>query len=182
MASTTNSNTESSEQDTHQNTTKLGTQPISLKMQTSQSGSSIPTTPSSRISIKLEEQGNRDILVSVSEGLNQAEAPPRPPKTPTPQENWETAIGLPEMTPTSQPYRWPSAWVKGAERPKEHDALHWTGCYNDNCWVHDSEKVARGWYPKKSNATQSGWAQPYETKAPAPEEDQGVQISKNQQR
>ena len=41
--------------------------------------------------------------------------------------------------------------------------------------------MARGWFPKKSNATQSGWNQPYETKAPAPEEDQRVQISKNQQ-
>jgi len=86
------------------------------------------------------------------------------------------------MTPTSPPYRSPSAWEEAARRQKEHDALHWTGCYNDNCWVHDSEKVARGWYPKKSNATQSGWNQPYETKAPAPKEDQTVQLSKNQER
>jgi len=85
------------------------------------------------------------------------------------------------MTPTSQPYRSPSAWEEVTRRQKEHDALHWTGCYNDNCWVRDSEKTARGWYPKKSNATQSGWNQPYETKAPAPEDDQPVQISKNQQ-
>jgi len=91
-------------------------------------------------------------------------------------------VGLPEMTPTSPPYRSPSAWEEAARRQKEHDALHWTGCYNDNCWVHDREKVARGWYPKKSNATQSGWNQPYETKAPTPEKVQTVQISKNQQR
>jgi len=86
------------------------------------------------------------------------------------------------MTPTSPPYRSPSAWEEAARRQKEHDTLHWTGCYNDNCWVHDSEKTARGWYPKKSNATQSGWNQPYETKATAREEDQTVEKSKNQQR
>jgi len=71
---------------------------------------STPDTPTSRTSIKLEEQGNGDILVSVSQAPNHAEAPPRPPKTPTPQENWGTMIGLPEMTPTSPPYRSPSAW------------------------------------------------------------------------
>ena len=85
------------------------------------------------------------------------------------------------MTATSPPYRSPSASEEAARKQKEHDALHWTGCYNDNCSVHESEKVARGWYPKKSNARQSGWNQPYETKAPALEEDQAVQISKNQQ-
>ena len=132
--------------------------------------------------MKLEEQENGDMLVSVSQTQNQEEAPQRSPKTPTPQENWGTTIGLPEMTPTSPPYRSTSAWEEAARKQKEHDALHWTGFYNDNCWVHDSEKVARGWYPKKSNATKSGWNQPYETKAPAPEEDQTVQISKNQQR
>ena len=86
------------------------------------------------------------------------------------------------MTPTRPPYRSPSALEEAARRQKEHDALYWTGCYNHNCWGHDSEKVARGWYPKKSNAMHSGWDQPYETKASAPEEDQVVQISKNQQR
>jgi len=122
------------------------------------------------------------MLVSVSQTQNQEEALPPPPKTPTPQENWGTTIGLPEMTPTSPPYRAPSAWEEAERKQKEHDALHWMGCYNKNCWVHDSEKVARGWYPKKSNATQSGWNQPYETKAPVPEKDQEVQTSKNQQR
>jgi len=151
-------------------------------MQTSQSGSSTPVTPTSRTSIKLEEQGNGDILVFVSQALEAEVAPPRPPKTPTPQENWGTTIGLPEMTLTSPPYRSPSAWEEAEQKPKEHDALHWTGCYNDECWVHDSEKVARGWYPKRSSATPSGWNQPYETKAPAPEKDQTVQTSKNQQR
>jgi len=149
-------------------------------MQTSQSGTSTPATQTSHTSIKLEEQEDGDVLVSVSQ--NQEEAPLHPPKTSTPQENWGTTIGLPEMTPTSPPYRSPSAWEEVARKQKEHDALHWTGCYNDNCWVHDSEKVGRGWYPKKSNATRSGWNQPYETKAPATEEDQPVQKSKNQQR
>jgi len=85
------------------------------------------------------------------------------------------------MTPTSPPYRSPSAWEEAERKQKEHDALHWTGCDNDNCWVRDSERVAQGWYPKLSNATQSGWNQPYETKAPVQEEDQAAQISKNQQ-
>ena len=89
---------------------------------------------------------------------------------------------MPEITPTSPPYRSPSAWEEAERKQKEHDALHWTGCYNDNCWVQDSEKVARGWYPKKSNATQSGWNQLYETKAPVQEEGQAAQMSKNQQR
>jgi len=151
-------------------------------MQTSHSGTSTPAPQTSRTSIKLEEQKNGDVLVSVSQTQNREEAPPRPPKTPTPQENWETTIGLPEMKPTSPPYRSPTAWEEAERKQKEHDALHWTGCYNDNCWVHDSEKVARGWYPKKSNATRSGWNQPYETKAPAQEEDQAAQLSKNQQR
>ena len=145
-------------------------------MQTSQSGTSTPATQASRTSIKLEEQENGDVLVSVSQTQNQDEAPPRPPKTPTPQENWGTTIGLPEMTPTSPPYPSPSAWEKAARKQEEHDTLHWTGCYTDNCWVHESEKLARGWYPKKSRATQSGWNQPYETKVPTPA------ISKNQQR
>jgi len=82
------------------------------------------------------------------------------------------------MTPTGLPYHSPTAWEEAARKQKEDDALHWTGCYNDNCWVHDSEKVARGWYPKKSNPNRSGWDKPYETEAPAPEEDQTVQISK----
>ena len=89
---------------------------------------------------------------------------------------------MPEMTPTSPPYRSPTAWEEAERKQEEHDALHWTGCYNDDCWVHDSEKTARGWYPKKSSATRSGWNQPYETKAPAQEEDRTVQLSKNQQR
>jgi len=150
-------------------------------MQTSQSRTSTPATQTSRTSIKLEEQENGDVLVSVLQTQNEEETPPYPPKTPTPQENWETRIGLLEMTPTSPPYRSPPAWEEAEQKQKEHDAQHWTGCYNDNCWVHDSEKVARGWYPQKSNTTQSGWNQPYETKPPAPEEDQAVQISKNQQ-
>jgi len=140
---TTSTNTELSAQGIHQNTTKPGTPPTTSKMQTSQSRTSTSGTQTSRTSIKLEEQENGDVLVSVSQ--NQEEAPPRPPKTPTPQENWGTTIGLPEMTPTSPPYRSPSAWEEAARRQKEHDALHWTGCYNDNCWVHDSEQVARGW-------------------------------------
>jgi len=151
-------------------------------MQTSQSGTSTPTTETSRTSIKLKELENGDMLVSVSQTQNQEEAPTHPSKTPTPQENWGTTIGLPEMMPTSPPYRSPSAWEEAARMQKEHDALHWTGCYNDNCWVHDSEKTARGWYPKKSNATQSGWNQPYETNAPARDEDQAVQKLKNRQR
>jgi len=102
-------------------------------MQTSQSGGSTPGTPTSRASIKLEEQGNGDILVPVSQAPEAEAAPPRPPKTPTPQENWGTTIGLPEMTPTSPPYHSPSAWEEAARKQKEHDALHWTGCYNDNC-------------------------------------------------
>jgi len=182
VCTTTSSNTELSGQDTHQNTTKPGIPPITSIMQTSQSGTSTPPTQASRTSIKLEELENGDVLVSVSETQNQEEAPPRPPKTATPQKNWGTTIGLPEMTATSPPYRSPSAWEEGARKQNEHDALHWTGCYNDNCWVHNSEKVARVWYPKKSSATRSGWNQIYETKAPAPEEDKAVRISKNQQR
>jgi len=167
------------QEDTHQNMTKPGTRPITSKMQTSQSGTSTPATPTSPTSIQLEEQGNRDILVSLSS--NQDVVPPQPPQTSTPQENWGT-IGLPEMRPTSPPYRSPSAWEKAEQKQKEHDRLHWTGCYNDNCWVHDSEKVVQGGYPKKSNATQSGWQQPSETMAPAPAKDQKVQMSKNQER
>ena len=86
------------------------------------------------------------------------------------------------MTPTSPPYRSPSTGDQGEGKQKECDALRGTGCYNDNCWVHNSEKTARGWYPKKSNPTQSGWNQPYETKVPAPEVVQVVQTSKNPQR
>jgi len=151
-------------------------------MQTSPSGTSTPATQTSRTSIKLEEQENGDVRISVSQTQNPEEAPQSPPKTPTTQENWGTTIGLPEMTATSPPYRSPTAWEGAERKQKEHDALHWTGCYNDNCWVHDSEKVARGWYLKKSSATRSGWNPSYETKAPAQEEDQTVQLSKNQQR
>jgi len=68
-------------------------------MQTWQSGSSTPATQTSRTSIKLEEQGNGDVLVSVWQTQNQAEPSPRPQKTPTPQENWGMTIGLAEMTP-----------------------------------------------------------------------------------
>ena len=100
---TTSCNTELSGQDTHQNTTKPGTPPITSKMQTSQSGTSTPATTPSRTSIKLEEQENGDVLVSVSQTQNQEEAPLPPPKTATPQENCGTTIGLPEMTPTSPP-------------------------------------------------------------------------------
>jgi len=67
--------------------------------------------------IKLEEQGNGDILISVSQVLNQEEAPP-------PQENWGTTIGMPEMKPTRTPYRSPSASEKAEPKQKEHDALH----------------------------------------------------------
>jgi len=112
--------------------------------------------------------------------------PGRSPSTPIEDTNPAGKLGnyyrLAGNDPTSPPYRSPSAWEEAALRQKEHDALYWTGCYNDNCWVHDSEKVARGWYTKKSSATQSGWNQPYETKGPAPEEVHAVQISKNQQR
>jgi len=73
---TTSSNTELSGQDTHQNTIKPGTRPTTSKMQTSQSGTSTPATPTSHTSSKLEEQGNGDILVSVSQAPNQKEAPP----------------------------------------------------------------------------------------------------------
>jgi len=65
---TTSSNIELSGQDTHQNTTKPGTPPITLKMQTSQSATSTPATLTRHTSIKLEEQGNGDILVPVSQG------------------------------------------------------------------------------------------------------------------
>jgi len=111
-------------------------------MQTSQSGTSTSATQTSRISIKLKEQENGEVLVSVSQTQNQDEAPLHPPKTPTPQQNWGTTRGLPEMTPTGPPYRSSSAWEEAERKQKEHDALHWAGCYNDNCWVHDSEKVA----------------------------------------
>ena len=114
----TSSNTKLSGQDTHQNMTKPSTLPIPSKMQTSQSGTSAPATATSRTSKKLEEQGNDDILVSVSQAPDGEAIPPQPTKTPTPQENWRTTIGLPEMTPTSAPYRSPSAWDEAERKQK----------------------------------------------------------------
>jgi hypothetical protein len=82
------------------------------------------------------------------------------------------------MTPTSPPYRAPSEWEEAERRNREHDVLHWTACYNDECWTHRSDKDASGWYPKKSTATQSG-------RGPSPEapptiEEIPTRISKNQ--
>ncbi|KAI7529191.1 hypothetical protein KC343_g20323, partial [Hortaea werneckii] len=38
------------------------------------------------------------------------------------------------------------------EEPKtepNHKAMHWTGCYDDYCKTHESDKQASGYYPKK---------------------------------
>ena len=32
---------------------------------------------------------------------------------------------------------------------EEHDALHFSGCYDDNCTTHQQAKDGEGWYPKK---------------------------------
>ena len=36
---------------------------------------------------------------------------------------------------------------------QEHACLSWTGCYDDECLVHKSDKDATGWYPKKPQKT-----------------------------
>ncbi|KAI7212293.1 hypothetical protein KC365_g14651 [Hortaea werneckii] len=41
---------------------------------------------------------------------------------------------------------------KLVEEPKtepNHKAMHWTGCYDDYCKTHESDKQASGYYPKK---------------------------------
>ncbi|KAI7200668.1 hypothetical protein KC365_g18890 [Hortaea werneckii] len=41
---------------------------------------------------------------------------------------------------------------KLVEEPKtepNHEAMHWTGCYDDYCKTHESDKQASGYYPKK---------------------------------
>ncbi len=35
------------------------------------------------------------------------------------------------------------------EEKREHDGLHWTFCYIDNCNTHVSDKMATGWFPRK---------------------------------
>jgi hypothetical protein len=38
-------------------------------------------------------------------------------------------------------------------RHPEHARLSWTGCYDDNCYVHKSDKDGSGWYPKRPKAS-----------------------------
>ncbi|KAI6786104.1 hypothetical protein KC327_g19296, partial [Hortaea werneckii] len=41
---------------------------------------------------------------------------------------------------------------KLVEEPKtepDHKVMHWTGCYDDYCKTHESDKRASGYYPKK---------------------------------
>lgn len=45
----------------------------------------------------------------------------------------------------------------------EHTLLSWTGCYDDQCWIHKSEKDGSGWYPKKPKAKKRKSTQPKET-------------------
>jgi hypothetical protein len=37
--------------------------------------------------------------------------------------------------------------------PSPHAALHWTGCYDDNCQIHLEEKDNSGWFPKALRTT-----------------------------
>ena len=32
----------------------------------------------------------------------------------------------------------------------DHSTLSWTGCFDDDCYWHRSDKEGSGWYPKKS--------------------------------
>jgi len=165
--STTSSNTEPGGQDTQQNTTRDGTWPMTLKIKTSQSAKSTAATQTSCTLIKLAEQVIRDILVSVQQAWSKQAALYWPVKAQTPQENCGTMRCLQEMTRTSISYHSPCTEEEAEHKHKKYMVLHWTEYYNNNCWVHNSDKVARGWYPKQSNTTRSSWKQPYETIAPA---------------
>jgi len=63
-------------------------------------------------------------------------------KAATPQENCGTMRCLLEMTRTSIPYHSPYTEEEAEHKHKKYKALNWTEYYNDNCWVHNSDKVA----------------------------------------
>jgi hypothetical protein len=35
------------------------------------------------------------------------------------------------------------------EKDAQHALLHWTGCYEDGCWIHRSSKDHADWYPRE---------------------------------
>jgi len=70
------------------------------------------------------------------------------------------------MTPTSLPYRTPSLCDEAQQMQKKQDALHCTRDYNNNCWVHDSEKGAHGVVPHIVFLT--GFLVKWTTYAPGP--------------
>jgi hypothetical protein len=38
----------------------------------------------------------------------------------------------------------------------KHDVLHWTACYDDQCYVHQSGKMDNGWFPKECGVWEHG--------------------------
>ena len=38
---------------------------------------------------------------------------------------------------------------KEIDEAQRHSELSWTGCYDDMCWYHETDKQGAGWYPKR---------------------------------
>jgi Zinc knuckle len=43
---------------------------------------------------------------------------------------------------------------------RKHAYLSWTGCYDDSCTIHQLDKDATGWYPKKPRSKAKGGKEP----------------------
>jgi Zinc knuckle len=77
----------------------------------------------------------------------------RPPSLADPGDDWmveqPTAIGEWDNSENSG---WDRPQTPILQAPVPHKNLSWTGCYEDNCQTHASDKDATGWYPKKSKS------------------------------
>jgi len=127
----------------------------------SQSNSATNSTQGNHLSIKISEQESGETWVSISltaqlvPPLSPRMTTPRPPKPKTPQEGWETMVGLPTSFPYQAPHKCEEA-EKGERACRKHNQLSRTACYEDGCQTHFQDKEAWGWFPQDRS-----WAAPF---------------------
>lgn len=66
---------------------------------------------------------------------------------PEPKPGKGAVVGLPKRSINK---------VKWTDQQDNHDALSWTGCYDNNCTTHRSDKEASGWYPARKQKKRRG--------------------------
>jgi len=134
--------------------TKSGTHTTISKMQTPQSNRSTNSSQGNPLTINIKEYENGETRVSISPTPQLAPPPPppgmttpRPAMPTTPQDGWETTVGLPTSPPYRAPYKWEEAEKKERAR-QEHNQQSWAACYDNGCQTHFWVKEGSGCFPQ----------------------------------